>query len=251
MMQSDRRSTGPLDVLVVEPKDLVAARLKKQLASLGHRVLAQARDGREALTAAQQLHPNLILMESALPSLDGIDAARAIVAEQAVPIILLIDYAGAELVRRAKEAGIVAYLTTVDQNRLRAAIEVALERVGELRLVRREQSDPSEVLETRRLVERAKKVLMTRLGVSEAEAFLQILTRAQSTRRSLGETAWTIIDADEILPGLDVARALELIFHAVRPQLRAKPRRPLSTPAHPAMVPDVDAESYRSPALSG
>jgi AmiR/NasT family two-component response regulator len=251
MMLSDRRSSEPLGVLVVEPKDLVAARLKKQLASLGHRVLARARDGREALTAAQQLHPNLILMESALPSLDGIDAARAIVAEQAVPVILLTDYAGAELVRRAKEAGVVAYLTIVDQNRLRAAIEVALERAAELRVVRRERSDPSEVLETRRLVERAKKVLMTRLGISEAEAFLQVLTRAQSTGRSLGETAWTIIDADEILPGLDVARALELIFHAVRPHLRPKAKRPLPTPADPAMVPDVDAESYRSPALNG
>jgi AmiR/NasT family two-component response regulator len=251
MMLSDRRSAGSLDVLVVEPKDLVAARLKTQLASLGHRVLARARDGREALTAAQQLHPSLIVMESKLPGLDGIDAARAIVAEQAVPVILLTAYAGAELVRRAKEAGVVAYLTTVDQNRLRAAIEVALERVAELRVVRRERSDPSEALETRRLVERAKKVLMTRLGISEAEAFLQVLKRAQSTGRSLSETAWTIINADEILPGLDVASALEMILHAVRPQLRAKPRWPVFTPADPAMVPDVDAESYRSPALSG
>jgi response regulator NasT len=251
MMLSDRRSAEPLDVLVVEPKDLVAARLKEQLAILGHRVLARARDGREALAAAQQLQLNLILMESTLPSLDGIDAARAIVADQAIPVILLTDYAGAELVRRAKEAGVVAYLTSVDQNRLRAAIEVALERVGELRVVRREQSDPSEVLETRRLVERAKKVLMTRLGISEAEAFLKLLTRAQSTGQSLRETAWTVIDTDEILPRLDVARALELIFHAVRPHLRPKAKRPLPTPAHPAMVPDVDAESDRSPALNG
>ena len=110
---------------------------------------------------------------------------------------------------------------------------------------------PFDLFETRRLVERAKKVLMTRLAISEGEAFLQILTRAQSSGRSLGETAWTIIETDEILPRLDVAHALELIFHAVRPQLRPKPRRPLSIPTDPATVPDVDAESYRSPALNG
>jgi AmiR/NasT family two-component response regulator len=250
-MLSARRSTERLDVLLVEPKDLVALRLKAQLESLGHRVLARARDGREALTAAQRLQPNLIVMESKLPSLDGIDAARAIVADQPVPVILLADYAGAELVRRAKEAGVVACLTSTNQQRLVDAIEVALERFGELLTVRRERSDPSEMLVTRRVVERAKKVLMTRLGVSESEAFLQIVKRAQSTGRSLRDAAWTIIDADEILPKLDVVATLQLIFHTVRPHLRPKPRRPLAPPVPGAMVPNVDAESDRSPALSG
>ena len=144
-MLSARRSTERLDVLLVEPKDLVALRLRAQLESLGHRVLARARDGREALTAAQRLQPNLIVMESKLPGLDGIDAARAIVADQPVPVILLADYAGAELVRRAKEAGVVACLTSTDQQRLVDAIEVALERFGELLTVRRERSDPQQV----------------------------------------------------------------------------------------------------------
>lgn len=248
---SDRRSAGQLGVLVVEPKDVLAARLKEQLERLGHRVLTRVRDGREALAAAQRLQPNLILMETELPGLNGIDAARAIVADQAVPVILLTGYAGAELVRRAKEAGVVAYLTSVDQRRLVSAIEVALERVGELRVLRRERSDPSDVLATRRLVERAKKVLITRLGLSEDEAFLRVLTRAQSTRRSLRETAWIIIDADELLPRLDVVSTLRLIFQTVRPHLRPKPRRPLPTGAHPVIVPRVDNESERFPALSG
>ena len=145
----------------------------------------------------------------------------------------------------------VACLTSTDQQRLVDAIEVALERFGELLTVRRERSDPSEVLVTRRVVERAKKVLMTRLGVSESEAFLQIVKRAQSTGRSLRDAAWTIIDADEILPKLDVVATLQLIFHTVRPHLRPKPRRPLAPPVPGAMVPNVDAESDRSPALSG
>src|SRR5256886_17693636 len=142
-MLSARRSTERLDVLLVEPKDLVALRLKAQLESLGHRVLARARDGREALTAAQRLQPSLIVMESKLPSLDGIDAARAIVADQPVPVILLADYAGAELVRRAKEAGVGACLTPTDQQRLVGATEVPRERVGGLPTVCRGRGDPS------------------------------------------------------------------------------------------------------------
>jgi len=111
-----------LRVLVVEPKVFVAARLKAQLERLGHLVLGPARDGREAVTAAQMLHPNLVLMQTKLPGQDGIETARAIMTEQPVPIILLTDYAGAELVRRAREAGVVAYLTSVEQRRLRTAI---------------------------------------------------------------------------------------------------------------------------------
>jgi two-component system, response regulator PdtaR len=250
-MGFDRPIPERLEILLVEPKDFVAARLKERLESVGHHVLARARDGREALAVAQRLQPTLIIMESTLPTLDGIDAARAIVADNPVPVILLADYAGAELVRRAKEAGVVACVTPADQKRLLSVIEVARERFGELQVVRRERSDPSEELATRRLVERAKKVLMTRLGLSETQAFLEILKRAQSTRRNLRDAAWTIINADEILPRLDVAQALEVIFKTVRPHLRPQPRRPIATPAEGAMGASVDAESGRSPALSG
>jgi len=204
-----------LGVLVVEPRELVATRLKAQLERLGHLVLARARDGQEAIAAAQRLHPSLVLMETALPGLDGISTARAIVTERPVPVILLTGYVGAELVRRAREAGVVAYLTSVDQGRLRSAIEVALERVGEFRILRREAGDLSEALATRRLVEQAKKTLITRLRVSEAEAFLRILERQLGTRRSLRDTAWTIIEAEAVLSRVDVAHCLQAIFRVV------------------------------------
>ena len=204
-----------LRVLVVEPKVFVAARLKAQLERLGHLVLGPARDGREAVTAAQMLHPNLVLMQTKLPGQDGIETARAIMTEQPVPIILLTDYAGAELVRRAREAGVVAYLTSVEQRQLLSTIEVALERFGELRIVRKEEGDPSEALATRRVVDNAKKVLITRLGISEAEAFQRLLQRKLSTGRRLRETAWTIIEADRVLARLDFARCLQLIFQTV------------------------------------
>ena len=155
-------------------------------------------------------------METALPGLDGVSTARAIVTERPVPVILLTGYVGAELVRRAREAGVVAYLTSVDQGRLLSAIDVALERFGESQILRREGGDLGESLATRRLVEQAKKMLVTRLRISEAEAFLRILERQLSTRRSLRETAWTIIEAEGVLSRVDFARCLQLIFHAFR-----------------------------------
>jgi len=222
VMDFDWRSAEHLQVLVVEPKDLVAARLKEQLQSLGHLVLGQARNGPEAVAAAQRLQPNLILMEEKLPRFDGIAAARAIVTDRPVPVILLTDYAGADFVRRAREAGVVAYLTSVDRKRLVSAIEVAVERFGQLQILRRDGGDPREALETGRLVERAKKVLITRLGCSEAEAFRHILERKKSTDRSLRETAWTIVNAEGVLSGLDFARSLQLIVGVVRRDLRRR-----------------------------
>src|SRR2546428_10248194 len=105
MLSRECRSAERLGVLVVEPRELVAARLKAQLERLGHLVLGRARDGEEAIAAAQRLHPSLVLMETALPGLDGVSTARAIVTERPVPVILLTGYVGAELVRRAREAG--------------------------------------------------------------------------------------------------------------------------------------------------
>ena len=224
----NRRGTEGLGVLVVEPKDYVAARLKQQLERLGHRVLGLARDGREAVAAAQRLQPNLVLMETTLPGPDGISTAKAIVADQPVPVILLTGYAGAELVRRARDAGVVAYLTSVNQKQLNSAIDVALERFGEFRILRREGSDPSETLVIQRLVDQAKKVLIARLGLSEAEAFRHILERKLNTHRSLRDTARTILGAEEVLARPDFARSLQLIFQAVRQSLRP-PRPPRAT----------------------
>src|SRR2546422_9235986 len=146
MLSRECRSAERLGVLVVEPRELVAARLKAQLERLGHLVLGRARDGEEAIAAAQRLHPSLVLMETALAGRDGVSTARAIVTERPVPVILLTGYVGAELVRRAREAGVVAYLTSVDQGGLLSAIDVALERFGESQILRRGGGGPGEAL---------------------------------------------------------------------------------------------------------
>src|SRR5207244_10111517 len=137
MMSRDCRSAERLGVLVVEPRELVAARLKAQLERLGHLVLGRARDGEEAIAAAQRLHPSLVLMETALPGLDGVSTARVIVTERPVPVILLAGYVGAELVRRAREAGVVACPPSVGQGGALSALRLALERFGGAPVLRR------------------------------------------------------------------------------------------------------------------
>ena len=224
-MHLDRLSAEHLRVLVVEPKDFVAARLKTQLERLGHLVLGPAKDGHEAVAVAQRLHPSLVVIDSKLPGGDGIETARAIVAERPVPVILLTDYPGTELVRRAREAGVVAYLSSVERRPLLPIIEAALNRFDELRIVQQEARDAGDALLTRRLVDNAKRVLVTRLGVSEAEAFQHILERKLSMGRSLRDTAWTIIEADGVVTRHDFSLCLKLIFHMVRQDWRSESTR--------------------------
>src|SRR2546428_8735029 len=153
-MHLHRRSAEQLRILVVEPRDLVAARLKAQLERLGHLVLGPARDGREAVAAAQRLHPSLILMDNKLPGLNGIETARAIVTDRPVPVILLTDYAGAELVRRAREAGVVAYVTALDWRELLSALQVALGDLREVPIFQTAGTDPGQAPATPQLLAR-------------------------------------------------------------------------------------------------
>src|SRR5256885_17195131 len=105
MLSRECRSAERLGVLVVEPRELVAARLKAQLERLGHLVLGRARDGEEAIAAAQRRHPSLVLMETPPPGLDGASTARAIVTARPVPVLPPAGHVGAELVRPAHEGG--------------------------------------------------------------------------------------------------------------------------------------------------
>lgn len=193
-----------------------------QLHGLDHRVVGVARDGREAVTLALKLRPDLVLTGVSLPIMDGIEAARTILVQADIPIILLTAYASADLVRRAREAGVMVHLVTpVDQGRLRAAIEVALARFEEFRVLRREVGDLEEALETRKWAERAKRVLMKSLDLSEAEAFRHIQQYSRRTRRSLKEVTATILRAEELLFWrLNLTPRLQTILHEIRDGLR-------------------------------
>ncbi len=197
-------TSGPnkrnLRVLVVEDEGLVAAGLKGQLEDIGHQVMGLAKDGEEAVRLASKLQPDLIMMDIRIPGKDGIEAARAILAQEAVPIVFLTAYPDEDFVRRAGDAGAMAYLLKpVNESTLRSTIEVALARFTELDTLRREVVDLKEALETRKLVEKAKGVLMKRVQLSEAEAFRRMQQKSRTTRTSLKVIASTIVQADDLL----------------------------------------------------
>jgi response regulator NasT len=189
-----------LRVLVVEDEGLVAAGLKGQLEDIGHQVMGLAKDAEEAVRLASKLQPDLIMMDIRIPGADGIEAARAILAQEAVPIVFLTAYPDEDFVRRAGDAGAMAYLLKpVNESTLRSTIEVALARFTELDALRREVNDLKEALETRKLLEKAKGVLMKRVQLSEAEAFRRMQQKSRTTRTSLKVIASTIVQADDLL----------------------------------------------------
>jgi response regulator NasT len=195
---STNRTKKRLKVLLVEDEGLVAAGLRGQLEEIGHQVVGLATDGHQAVGLASSLDPDLIIMDIRIPGMDGIEAARAILSQKAIPIVFLTAYTDDDLLQRAGDAGAMAYLLKpVNGPNLRSAIQVALARFKELDALRREVTDLKEVLETRKVVEQAKGILMKRLQLSEAEAFRRLQQRSRSKRMTIREVAASILGAEE------------------------------------------------------
>jgi response regulator NasT len=189
-----------LRIFTVEDEAPVADSLNAGLRALGHEVVATATNGVEAVESASKHNPDLILMDIRMPGMDGIQAAREILARRPVPIILLSAYGDEELARRASEAGVMAYLLKpADLRQLHSAIEVAWARYMELQTLTQEVTTLKEALETRKLVERAKGMLMDRLKLSEAEAFRRIQEGARGRRMSMKDFASKILEARDLL----------------------------------------------------
>ncbi len=192
----------PLHILIAEEKDLVAGHLTAQLEGLGHRILAVTRDANAVVEAAGRLHPDLILLDQHVPPLDGIEAAKAILVRHVIPLVLLIDYPAADLVGRAQEAGILSYLLwPADAKALESAISVALTRYRELQVLCAESGDLRQALQARPVVERAKKLLMRRLDLGEADAFGYLRRQSWGTMTSLDEVARSLLEAEQLLFG--------------------------------------------------
>jgi response regulator NasT len=189
-----------LQVLVAEPQRVEAVHLKAELRRLGHQVVGVARDGLEAAVLASELQPDLVIADIRLPLMDGIEVARTILTRHAMPIILCTAYASAALVRRAREAGVLGFLAKpVDRTGLRAAIESALARFGELHSVRQDVSDLQEALKAREMMEQARRILMRWSRISEVEAFQRMEGYRRSTGRDAQAIATGMVKADEFL----------------------------------------------------
>lgn len=186
--------TTPRTVVIAEDEVLIRMDLAEMLVEEGYDVVGQAGDGARAIELAEELRPDLVILDVKMPVLDGISAAESIARQRIAPVIVLTAFSQRELVERARDAGAMAYLVKpFSQSDLVPAIEMALSRFAELRAVEAEVADLKEQLETRKVVDRAKGVLQEQLSLSEPEAFRWIQKTAMDLRLSMKQVAEGVI----------------------------------------------------------
>lgn len=187
----------PLRVVIADDEAVIRLGLRAMLQDEGYQVVGEAADGPRVLDLVGKLRPDLVFLDIKMPGVDGLQAARALLADRAVPVIILTAYADREFVDQAREAGALAYLVKpVRESDLRPAVEVAMGRFREIQALRGEIGDLEETLRTRKLVERAKGILMRREGVDEADAFSRIQKAARDRRTTMRAVAEEIIGSD-------------------------------------------------------
>ena len=181
-------------ILIAEDETIIRLDLRAMLEKAGFDVCAEAKDGEEAVMLARTLEPDLALLDVKMPKLDGIDAARRILEERPIPIVMVTAYGEQELVSRAVEAGVFGYLVKpFRETDLLPAIATARARHDELAAVREEADSLSEALAARKAIERAKGLLMEREGLSEQDAFARLRKASQISGRPLKVVAEALI----------------------------------------------------------
>ena len=181
-------------ILVAEDETIIRLDLRALLERAGFEVCAEARDGEEAVALARSEQPDVAVLDVKMPKLDGIEAARRILDERPIPIVMLTAYGQDELVSRAVEAGVFGYLVKpFRETDLLPAIQTATARHAELEALREETESLAEALATRKVVERAKGLLMEREGLSEQDAFRRLQRASQVAGRPMKVVAEALI----------------------------------------------------------
>ena len=183
-----------LRILIAEDETIIRLDLRSSLEAAGFEVCAEARDGQEAVDLARSALPDLAVLDVKMPRLDGIEAARAILDERPIPIVMLTAYGHDELVARAVEAGVFGYLVKpFRESDLLPAIRTARARFEELSVLREEVETLQEALAARKSIERAKGILMKKEGLSEDDAFARLRKASQLSGRPLKVVAEALI----------------------------------------------------------
>lgn len=181
-------------ILIADDESLIRLDLREMLTHLGYDVIAEAGDGETAMELARKLHPDLVVMDIKMPRVDGITAAEQLTREKIAPVVLVTAYSDQGLVDRAKDAGVVGYVVKpFRETELMPVIELSLSRFEEFRSLEREVGSLKDALETRKVVERAKGVLMEVHGLRESEAFHRIRKTSMDARKSMKEVAEAIL----------------------------------------------------------
>lgn len=191
---SDNDVKPPRRVVVAEDEAIIRLDLVEMLGEQGYDVVGQAADGETAVALAQELSPDLVVMDVKMPKLDGISAASRIAKDRIAPVVILTAFSQRELVERAREAGAMAYLVKpFTASDLVPAVEMAMSRFRELAALEAEVHGLTERLETRKIVERAKGILQETLSLSEPEAFGWIQRTAMDLRMSMRDVAEHVV----------------------------------------------------------
>jgi AmiR/NasT family two-component response regulator len=187
-------ATG-LRVLVVEDEALIRLDLTEMLTEEGYTVAGEAGDGEQAVALARELRPDLVIMDVKMPKVDGIAAAASIVDERIAPVVMLTAFSQRDLIEQARDAGAMAYLVKpFARHELVPAIELAVSRFAERRALEDEVASLTDRLETRKLVDRAKGLLMSRQDMSEPDAFRWIQRTAMDRRTTMKAVAQAVVE---------------------------------------------------------
>jgi response regulator NasT len=192
--QPTEAQPGGTRILVAEDEALIRLDLAEMLTEAGYEVVGQASNGEQAVEMAKELAPDLVIMDVKMPVMDGITAAEEIGAAKICPVVMLTAFSQTELVERARDAGVMAYIVKpFTANDLAPAIDIARHRWTEVKALEQEVADLGQRLETRKSVDRAKGILMKKLKVNEAEAFRWIQKTAMDRRLGMREVAEAVI----------------------------------------------------------
>ena len=185
-----------LKILLADDEAILRLDLREMLTDAGHEVIGEAANGEEAVKLARELKPEFVIMDVKMPIMDGLTAAKLIAADNIAPVLLLTAYSQQDIVEKASEAGVIAYLVKpIREEQLFPAMEIAQKRFMEMQKLNMELAQLKDSLETRKLLDRAKGILMAAHGMTEQEAYRKMQQFSMAKRISLKALSESIIAA--------------------------------------------------------